>query len=57
MSGVGATEPFGYAYADTHQTTFPAGDYAIVVTMHDNAGTKEGAATVKAGERTEVAVP
>jgi len=53
----GNRKPFGYAYADTHQTTLPAGDYAIVVTMPDNAGTKEGSATVKAGERTEVAVP
>ena len=41
---------------DMHQTTLPAGDYAIVVTMPDNAGTKEGTATVKAGERTEVTV-
>ena len=34
----------------------PAGDYAIVAEMPDNGGTKEGTATVKAGERTEVTV-
>ena len=54
----GNRKPFGNAYTDMHQTTLPAGDYAIVVTMAgDNAAKKEGTATVKAGERTEVTVP
>ena len=54
----GNRKPFGNAYTDMHQTTLPAGDYAIVVTMAgDNGAKKEAAATVKAGERTEVTVP
>lgn len=53
----GNRKPFGYAYTDMHQTTLPAGDYAIVVTMPNDSGKKEGSATVKAGERTEVTVP
>ena len=54
----GNRKAFGYAYTDKHQTTLPAGDYAIVVTMAgDNASKKEATATVKAGERTEVTVP
>src|SRR5262249_51532068 len=52
----GNRKSFGSAYADAHQTTLPPGDYAIVVTLPDNRGTREGSATVKAGERTEVTV-
>ncbi|MDW6025101.1 VWA domain-containing protein [Mesorhizobium sp. BAC0120] len=52
----GNRKPFGSAYADTLQTTLPPGDYAILVTLPDNGGTKEGSATVKAGERSEVKI-
>jgi Ca-activated chloride channel family protein len=48
----GNRKPFGLAYADTHQATLPAGDYAVVI----DSG-KEVPAVVKAGERTEVTVP
>ena len=52
----GNRKAFGYAYDETHQTTLPAGDYVIVVgDMADN-GSKEGTATVKAGERSRVTV-
>jgi Ca-activated chloride channel family protein len=53
----GNRKPFGSEYGDKHQGTLPPGDYAIVVTMPDNSGTKEATGTVKAGERTEVNVP
>lgn len=53
----GNRKDFGNAYSETHQTTLPPGEYTVVVTMPDNAGTKEAPATVKAGERTEVTVP
>lgn len=53
----GNRKEFGYAYAETHQTTLPAGDYLIVVDRGDGGGKKEASATVKAGERMEVAVP
>jgi Ca-activated chloride channel family protein len=52
----GNRKPFGSAYADTLQTTLPPGDYAILVILPDKGGTKEGSATVKAGERTEVKI-
>src|SRR3954466_3503426 len=43
----GNRKPFGNAYTEMHQTTLPAGDYAIVVTMAgDNAAKKEATATV-----------
>ncbi len=51
----GKRADFGHAYAEEHQTTLPAGDYAIVVTRGESE--TEGTATVKAGERTEVAIP
>jgi Ca-activated chloride channel family protein len=53
----GNRKQFGIQYGEQHQGTLPPGDYSIVVTMPDNKGTKEAAATVKAGERTEVNVP
>jgi len=52
----GNRKEFGYAYAETHQTTLPAGDYVVVVDRGEGAEKKEGAATVKAGERSEVTV-
>ena len=51
----GNRKEFGYAYDETHQTTLPAGDYVIVRSSRTMAA-KEGTATVKAGERTEVTV-
>jgi len=53
----GTRKPFGSEYGQAHQGTLPPGDYAIVVTMPDQGGTKEATGTVKAGERTEVNVP
>ncbi|BCH34644.1 VWA domain-containing protein [Mesorhizobium sp. L-8-10] len=53
----GKRKEFGYAYAETHQTTLPAGDYVVVVDRGDDGEKKEASATVKAGERVEVAVP
>jgi Ca-activated chloride channel family protein len=52
----GNRKEFGYAYAETHQTTLPAGDYVVVVDRGEGAEKKEGAATVEAGERAEIAV-
>lgn len=52
----GNRKEFGYAYAETHQTTLPAGDYVVVVDRGEGAEKKEGAATVKAGERAEITV-
>jgi Ca-activated chloride channel family protein len=53
----GNRKSFGYAYGEAHQTTLPAGDYVVVRRLPDDGGTAEGTATVKAGERTEVAIP
>lgn len=52
----GNRKEFGYAYAENHQTTLPAGDYVVVVDRGEGAGKKEGAATVKAGERAEITI-
>lgn len=52
----GNRKAFGYAYADTHQTTLPPGDYVVVATRGDNDAKVEGKATVTAGERVEVTV-
>ncbi|MEP6564672.1 MAG: hypothetical protein ABJB10_06000, partial [Mesorhizobium sp.] len=51
----GNRKSIGYNYDAAFQTTLPAGDYAIVADTSDN-GSKEGTATVKAGERVEVTV-
>lgn len=51
----GNRKSIGYNFDATFQTTLPAGDYAIVADTSDN-GSKEGTATVKAGERVEVTV-
>jgi len=47
---------FGGSYDMAANRTLPAGDYHIVVTLANDAGTKESDATVKAGERTEITV-
>ena len=46
---------FGYAYGEERSETLPAGDYLVVARMTDGT-TKEMAATVIAGERTEIAI-
>ncbi|WP_432284792.1 VWA domain-containing protein [Aminobacter sp. BA135] len=51
----GNRQGFGYAYDQKHQTTLPAGDYVVEVDRGD-AGKKEGSATVKAGERSELTI-
>ena len=52
----GNRKELAVGYEQNFQTTMPAGDYAIVAERPDNGGAKEGTATVKAGERTEVTV-
>lgn len=47
---------FGGTYDMTAVRTLPAGDYHVVVTLKNDAGTKEADATVTAGERTEITV-
>lgn len=51
----GNRKGFGYAYAEEHQTTLPVGDYVVVVTRGE--AKTEAAASVAAGERSEIAVP
>ncbi|MBX3531715.1 MAG: VWA domain-containing protein [Rhizobiaceae bacterium] len=51
----GNRQGFGYAYNTEHQTTLPAGDYAVVVTRGE--AKTETPVKVTAGERTEIAVP
>lgn len=53
----GNRESFGLTYDSPRNATLPAGDYVVVVTMKDSATVKEAAATVTAGERTEISVP
>lgn len=47
---------FGTTYDNPSNRTLPAGDYHIKVTLADGS-TREADATVKIGERTEIAVP
>jgi Ca-activated chloride channel family protein len=47
---------FGGSYDMAATRTLPPGDYHIVVTLANDAGTKEADATVKAGERTEITI-
>ncbi|KQU66686.1 hypothetical protein ASC75_08615 [Aminobacter sp. DSM 101952] len=51
----GNRKEFGYAYDQKHQATLPEGDYVVEADLGD-AGKKEGSASVKAGERTELTV-
>ena len=48
---------FGGSYGPTISRTLPAGDYHLVLTLANSAGTKEADATVTAGERTETSIP
>jgi Ca-activated chloride channel homolog len=53
----GNRKSFGLTYDSPRNATLPAGDYIAVITLKDNAGTKESpVATVAAGERTEITV-
>ena len=47
---------FGGTYDMAATRTLPPGDYHIVVTLANDAGSKEADASVKAGERTEITV-
>jgi Ca-activated chloride channel family protein len=47
---------FGGTYDMAATRTLPPGDYHIVVTLANDAGTKDADASVKAGERTEITV-
>ncbi|RWL19118.1 MAG: VWA domain-containing protein [Mesorhizobium sp.] len=51
----GNRKSLGYAYDEKYQAALPAGDYAVVAEQLDNSS-KEGAVTVKAGERAELTV-
>ena len=51
----GNATQLGYAFGEERNATVPAGDYTVVVTMKDGSK-KEAAASVTAGERTEIAV-
>ncbi|MBZ9698615.1 vWA domain-containing protein [Mesorhizobium sp. CO1-1-9] len=51
----GNRKSIGYAYDEKYQATIAAGDYAVVSEKSDNSK-KEGAVTVKAGERVELTV-
>lgn len=46
-----------YGFGETFQTTLAAGDYVVVTNFKIDKADAETAFTVKAGERTEVAVP
>ena len=46
-----------YGFGETFQTTLAAGDYVVVTNYKIDKADSETAFTVKAGERTEVAVP
>ncbi|AGB44857.1 Mg-chelatase subunit ChlD [Mesorhizobium australicum WSM2073] len=51
----GNRKSIGYAYDEKYQAAIAAGDYAVVSEKTDNSK-KEGAVTVKAGERVELTV-
>jgi Ca-activated chloride channel family protein len=53
----GNRKSFGGGYGPTISRTLPAGDYHLVLTLANSAGTKEADATVNAGERTETTIP
>ncbi|MEO8758463.1 MAG: VWA domain-containing protein [Devosia sp.] len=48
---------FGGGYGPPISRTLPAGDYHLVLTLANSAGTKEADASVAAGERTETSIP
>lgn len=52
----GNRKSFGRAYGHSELTTLPAGDYVISAGYAETDGKSEATATVRAGERTEVAV-
>lgn len=52
----GNRKSMSYAYETEWQDTLPPGDYAVLVKYEGDRAPKEGQATVKAGERTEITV-
>ena len=52
----GNRKSMSYAYGTEWQDTLPPGDYAVLVRYDGDRAPKEGQATVKAGERTEITV-
>lgn len=48
---------YGGGYGEAISRTLPAGDYHLVLTLADSAGTKEADVTIKAGERNEFSFP
>ncbi|MFC3072102.1 vWA domain-containing protein [Shinella pollutisoli] len=52
----GNRKSMSYAYETEWQDTLPPGDYAVLVRYEGDRAPKEGQATVKAGERTEITV-
>jgi len=52
----GKVKDFSYAYDATLQTTLPAGDYVAEAVLDDAGTSKTAPFSVKAGERTELAV-
>jgi len=53
----GNRESLGGSYGPTISRTLPAGDYHLVLTLANSAGTKEADVTIKAGERNEMQLP
>jgi len=53
----GKRADFGGSYGTDVTRTLTAGDYHLVLTLADNAGTKEADVTIKAGERNEFTFP
>lgn len=52
----GNRKSMSYTYGTEWQDTLPPGDYVVAVKYEGDAAPKEASATVKAGERSEVAV-
>ena len=52
----GNRKSVAFNYTADFQETVPAGDYAVLVKYEGDKAPKEASATVKAGERTEIAV-
>jgi len=48
---------FGGGYGPKISRTLPAGDYHVVLTLANSAGTKEADITIAAGERNEMQIP
>jgi Ca-activated chloride channel family protein len=53
----GSRVSFGLTYGESAQLTLPGGDYLVLARMTAEGPTKEAAATVRPGERTEATLP